>query len=330
MVGDALGACERRRRLPAELGRLARQQDLGTPAHGVAQSLGILALGRGLGLDDVVRAGRRLEGGDDGGRGVIGMDHRLVGVGIADDCADTPSRRRHLVGGVRGVGSAEHAEPQHDSGIAGSSEASGGGFGGRDRFECGTGVDRRVLVDPRIPAVGIGEGDRLLDVPAGAGGQGGVDELGGALGPDAVVLVPGAGEGGLSERGDVGRQVDHDVMAGHGGSQRVRVEERDLDRIGTDGAQEVGLLGPAGDRGHLVPGGHQPLHGPPPDHPGPTGDEDLHRTTSCIHADDLRMATGDAAPATSTTRSRTDTAASSWRQAASAARMTLVIVHGAR
>ncbi len=128
----------------------------------------------------------------------------------------------------------------------------------------------------------------------------------------------------------MGRQVDDDVVPGDGGGETVAVEQRHRHRFGAERADQLGLVLGAGDGGDVVAGGDEALYGAPPDDAGTTGDEDPHRLASCIQWTDLRMDTGEAAPATCTTRSSTDTAASSARQAASAARITLVIVHGAR
>ena len=52
--------------------------------------------------------------------------------------------------------------------------------------------DRRVLVQPAVAAVGVEEGEGLLDQAPGAGVMGGAGDGRGRVAAEAVVLVPGA------------------------------------------------------------------------------------------------------------------------------------------
>ena len=106
----------------------------------------------------------------------------------------------------------EEAEAQHDRVAAEELRRVGlGGQRGRGRGAAG---DRRVLVEPGVAAVGVHEGERLLDQARGAGDLRRPGDDGRRLAAQAVVLVPGAGRRHALGGRDVGEQVDDGVRAG--------------------------------------------------------------------------------------------------------------------
>jgi hypothetical protein len=111
---------------PAALGERAGD------AQGTAEHLGDIPSRQRIVVDDVVRAGRHAEGGDDRGRHVVGVDHRLVRARSAGDDADPSPRCGDHVVRVDRVRRVKHPEARDDARAAGDGEAGGARLGVRD------------------------------------------------------------------------------------------------------------------------------------------------------------------------------------------------------
>ena len=96
----------------------------------------------------------------------------------------------------------------------------GVGLGHRRRAQVRDRVDGGGLVEPPVPSVAVEEGDRLLHVARRARRPAPVDQVARRLGADPVVLGPRSGHGHAARGRDVGGQVAHDVVAGHGPAPR--------------------------------------------------------------------------------------------------------------
>ena len=134
---------------------------------------------------------------------------------------------------------------------------------------------RRVLVQPRVAAVGVHERDRLLHEPADAGRLGRAGDRRRRLGAHTVVLRPGGRIGHAIGPRDVGQHVDDGVGPGERATQRRLVEH-----VGLDGARPEALQPLAAGRGarharDAVPGGQELADGAAPDDAGRSGDHDL-------------------------------------------------------
>ena len=188
---------------------------------------------------------------------------------------DRGAAARGLQRGLRGpaVGSDEQPEAQHD-GVAVEQLARVALGRQRGRRHAAAG-DRRILVEPRVAAVGVHERDRLLHEPLHAGGLGGARDRRRRLGAHAVVLLPGGRIGHAIGARDVGQQVDDGVRPVERAAQRRLVEH-----VGLDGARPEALEPLAAARGarharDAVAGGEQLADGAPPDDARGSGDHDL-------------------------------------------------------
>ena len=172
------------------------------------------------------------------------------------------------------VGPDEEAEAQHDgrrrtapSALASAIER------GRRR---GAAHDGRVLVEPRVAAVGVHERERLLDQAPGAGRLRRQRDDGRRLAAQPVVLVPRAGRRHALGGRDAGEQVHDGVGAGERVGHGGLVED-----VGLDGAGAEALEQPPGarrphDAGDPMAGGEQFGDYAPPDDAGGSSDHDVH------------------------------------------------------
>ena len=135
--------------------------------------------------------------------------------------------------------------------------------------------DRRILVEPRVAAVGVDEGDRLLDEPLHPGGVRGARDRRRRLGAHAVVLRPGGPIRHAIGRRHVGEQVDDGVRAVEGVTEGGLVEHVRLDGARAEALQPLATARGARDAHDAVARGDQFADGAPPDDSRGAGDHDL-------------------------------------------------------
>ena len=143
----------------------------------------------------------------------------------------------------------------------------------------GVGEQRRVLLLDAVAGRRVHERDALRDDAARAGGERGVDEVPGPLGPHAVVRVEHVGIREVEPRRQRRELVDDRVGrgVGHGRPHAVGVVDVADDGVG---ARRLELRGPqdrARHRRHLVPGLEQLRHERGADHARRSGEEHPHR-----------------------------------------------------
>jgi len=276
-VADPLRAQQRCGLAAAEAHQAPGDPDVVGATHRRGQRGGEVGARHRLVVDDVVDPGGDGQGGHDRRRGVVHVDHRHVPAGRPGPVGQPPAGHPQERLGVVDAGAVEHAEAQRHARAAGRGHPGGVGLGhqGRRRVGRGGGLDGGG-VDPAVAAVGVEEHDRLLHEPPGAGGEGGVDEVGGRRPPQPVVLGPAGRPARRPDRGQVRGQVDHGVVAVDGLAHGRGVEQVDLAR-GGPGGLDLGPLGrAAGQRRHLVARVHQPGDRRSADGTGRPGHEDPH------------------------------------------------------
>jgi hypothetical protein len=134
---------------------------------------------------------------------------------------------------------------------------------------------RPLLVDPPVAAVLVDRSERLLHEARDACRERGVDERGGRLAPDAVVLSPLPWQHHVERRaGHVRGKVDHRIVARHGASRGVAVEEVERDRGGAECGQARSALRRAADGSEAVARGDQRGERDLADDPRRSGEED--------------------------------------------------------
>jgi hypothetical protein len=247
------------------------RHDPGDGGHGRVQALaahdgGERGVGFGprgrVGVGDVVRPGRGGQGGGHRGAGVV-EPHR------GDVRARRAQAGRHPAAGLRelrlrlvAVGRHEQAEAQ-DRGVAerlgrALGVQAGGGGAGR--------LDRRVLVEPAVAAVGVEQDDRLLHEALRARLPRRLRDRPRGLAAQPVGLPPRPREGHPLDRRDARQQVHHRVGAGERRAQRPPGEDVRADGLGAERRDALAAL--AHDAPDLVPGRDQLAHRPAADRAG--------------------------------------------------------------
>ena len=174
------------------------------------------------------------------------------------------------------VGSDEQPEAQHDGVAIEQLERVALGRQGSRRHAAAS--NRRVLVEPRVAAVGVHERDRLLHEPFHAGGLGGARDRRRRLGAHAVVLLPGGRIGHAIGARDVRQQVHDGVRPVKRAAQRRLVEDVSLDGARPEALDPLAAIRGTRHARDAVAGGEQLTHGAPPDDARGSSDNDLVHT----------------------------------------------------
>jgi hypothetical protein len=146
---------------------------------------------------------------------------------------------------------------------------------GHERRRAGRRVQRRVLVEPCVAAVGVEEAQRLLDQPPRPRGVRRPGDHGRRLLAQAVVLLPGAREHEPLERRDVREEVDDRVGAVERAGERGLVEDVGGHGAGAEALDDVAGAVGADDARDAVARADELGDRAAPDDAGRSGDDDV-------------------------------------------------------